>query len=132
MLNLSADREKLRRVLAKRKKGGKSSRPDFFFNPARGDGSKLEYLGESKMKFTYPCGHSETKDWGKGLISKRMPPEAVRWLTARWKRNGVNVPLCKVCLKKGLGTTAQTAVARQNVKERAALSPSDHATGGRP
>jgi len=43
-----------------------------------GDGSKIEYLGESRAKFTYPCGHHEIKNWGKGNVTKRMPPECSR------------------------------------------------------
>ena len=114
-----AAREKLKRDLLKRRSGGGNTRYDFHLNPTLGDGSKIEYLGKSQAKFTYPCGHYETKDWGKGIISKRIPPVSVQQLVGMWNCNGLNVPVCQVCFKKGIGVQAQVGVARQNMKERA-------------
>ena len=121
------NREKLRRVLAKRghsqsvkrKERVRTTLDTMHISPASGDGSKIEYLGESKTKFTYPCGHTKTKNWGNGPISKQIPPESVRWLTAMWNRNGEYTRICLTCFRKGIDKRAQTAVARQNVKERA-------------
>jgi hypothetical protein len=114
-----ATREKLKRALLKRRRGGGNTRYGFHLDPNLGDGSKIEYLGKSQVKFTYPCGHYEIKDWGKGIISKRIPPVSVQQLVGMWNCNGLNVPVCQVCFKKGIGVQAQRDVALQNMKEMA-------------
>jgi len=39
-------------------------------------------------------------------------------LTGMWNRNGLHIPKCAVCWKKGIGVKAQFAVARQNKMSR--------------
>lgn len=52
-----------------------------------------EYISGTKIKFVWPCGHTQTQDFSKGPIVKRMGPTACKMM-ARWWRDGVNLQLC--------------------------------------
>lgn len=61
-----------------------------------------EYLGDTRIKFTYECGHTEIKDYSKGPVHKRMGPSGCKMMASWWsKEKGGVVAACpKGCLKK--------------------------------
>lgn len=54
-----------------------------------------EYLGGTRIKYSWPCGASEIKDHGKGPISKRMGAVGCAMMAKRWaKERGGVIALC--------------------------------------
>lgn len=56
-----------------------------------------EYLGGTKIRFHFPCGHSQTKDYSKGPVAKRMGEAGCRFMVKYWSTGGVTAecPRCK-------------------------------------
>jgi hypothetical protein len=61
---------------------------------------RAEYLGGTRVRFVWPCGHTETRDYSKGPIPKRVGATGVRFLTKYWSSGGVTLPRCKRCQRK--------------------------------
>jgi len=59
----------------------------------------VEYLGEAKVRFTWPCGHYRTEDYMKKKESKKMWPEGVRMMVRYWQRSGIHLGKCPTCGK---------------------------------
>lgn len=60
---------------------------------------KAEHLGGTKVRYTWPCGHTQVRDHSKGPVPKRIGELGLRFLTRYWNNSGVNLPLCKKCNK---------------------------------
>lgn len=58
--------------------------------------SRAEHLGGTRVRFRHPCGHSSTKDYGKGPVTKRMRETGVRLMIRWWSKGGVIAP-CPRC-----------------------------------
>jgi hypothetical protein len=60
-----------------------------------------EYLGGTRVRFTWPCGHTETKDFSTGPVTKRIGAGGVRFLSRYWGKDqgGVNLPPCRRCVR---------------------------------
>jgi hypothetical protein len=58
-----------------------------------------EYLGGTRVRFTWACGHTETKDFSKGPITKRVGEAGCKFLARYWSRSGggVNLKPCRRC-----------------------------------
>lgn len=57
-----------------------------------------EYLGGTKIKFYYDCGHMSVKDYSKGPVSKRVGEIGCKMMTSWWskEKGGVTAP-CPTC-----------------------------------
>ena len=59
-----------------------------------------EYLGGTRVRFTWPCGHTQTQDFSKGPVHRRMSEFGCRFLTKYWQgTQGVNLSPCKRCAR---------------------------------
>lgn len=58
-----------------------------------------EYLGGTRVRFIWPCGHSRAKDYSKGPIVQRMGIGGVRFLSRYWgkQHGGVYLKPCPRC-----------------------------------
>jgi hypothetical protein len=69
-----------------------------------------EHLGGTRVRFTFPCGHSRIDDFSKGPVAKRVGELGVRVLVRHWQAGGVTYP-CPKCFptrpSAGAGTTTQ-------------------------
>ncbi len=66
-------------------------------------GAAVAYDGGTKVTYEWPCGHREVTDFGskRRPLAKRMGAAGARMM-ASWHsvaKGGVNLPLCKKCLK---------------------------------
>lgn len=62
-----------------------------------------EHIGGTKIRFFYPCGYSNVKDYSKGKVSKRMPESACRMMGSWWsKENGGVTAECPRCRRVAL------------------------------
>ena len=60
-----------------------------------------EHLGGARIRYTWPCGHSETKDHRKGPVATRFGEGAAKFYVKYWAGSGgVILPDCKRCAKK--------------------------------
>lgn len=63
-----------------------------------------EYVGGSKIRYHYPCGHFRTETLMTGPRGRRVPmsPEMTKWHAHYWRKenNGVAVPPCSTCAAK--------------------------------
>lgn len=66
--------------------------------------AEAEYLGESRVRFTFPCGHFRTETLmvpARGGGKQPMSPAMVRKLAAYWgPGQQVAVSECLTCAKK--------------------------------
>lgn len=46
-----------------------------------------EWLGGTRMRFFYPCGHTSTKDYAKGPVSKRMGSIGTKMMASWWSKD---------------------------------------------
>lgn len=55
-----------------------------------------EYLGGTRIRFTWPCGHKRTQDYSKGRVSRRMGESGCRWMASWWsaEKGGVILGPC--------------------------------------
>ena len=60
-----------------------------------------EYLGGTRVRFTWPCGHTQTQDFSKGPMTKRMGASACRFMSHWWSKSsgGVYLKPCRRCSK---------------------------------
>lgn len=65
------------------------------------NGNSIERIGPTKVKFIFKCGHSDTKDFSKGPVSKRVPASSIDFLFRYWKNSGVYAE-CRKCKRKGV------------------------------
>ena len=58
-----------------------------------------EYLGGTRVRFTWPCGHTQVKDFNTGPIPKRIGSAGCKFLARYWSHSGggVNLPRCPRC-----------------------------------
>ena len=56
----------------------------------------VEYLGGSKIKLTWACGHTETETL-KDPDGKNLWVHSVKWLVKYWTKNTLYLPACTVC-----------------------------------
>ncbi len=62
-----------------------------------GDKADATYLGGTRFKFTYrKCGHTETKDYSKGPVARRMSEGGCKLMASWWSRGGV-LAVCRKC-----------------------------------
>jgi hypothetical protein len=60
-----------------------------------------EYVGGTSIRYTWPCGHTQTQDHSKGPVTKRFGAWACQFYVRYWAGSGgVNLPLCKRCARK--------------------------------
>ena len=69
--------------------------------------ASAEYVGGSRVKYTWPCGHSRTKTLTSGPRGHKRPlhPAMAKKLAHYWgplPEGGVGVPMCQTCKRKGL------------------------------
>lgn len=68
--------------------------------------ARAEYLGGSRVKYVYPCGHYRTETLTQGGPGPRgrepMMPAMVKKLARYWG-DGVNVKPCTTCARKQRG-----------------------------
>ena len=63
------------------------------------EGTEVEYLGGTKIRFTCPRGHRKTHDYSKGPVAKRMGEFGCEFMAKSWQRNRV-VYRCLKCEKE--------------------------------
>lgn len=65
--------------------------------PRRYVRADCEYLGGSRVKYTYPCGHTrtETVTVGRGRLKRTLSPDMVAKLARYWSMNKVLVDPCR-------------------------------------
>lgn len=64
---------------------------------------QAEYLGASRFRWAWPCGHTKTEVFKIGPRGAKRPisESAARLMAWTWKGyGGVNLPLCRVCLRR--------------------------------
>lgn len=60
-----------------------------------------EQIGPTVIRFTYPCGHSSTRDFSKGPRAKQMGEFGVRFMARYWrKENGGVAAPCPKCARR--------------------------------
>jgi hypothetical protein len=59
------------------------------------EGIKVEHLGGTRVKFIFPCGHADIKDFSKGKLSQRMGEAGVRLMIPYW--NDRITATCRKC-----------------------------------
>jgi len=60
-----------------------------------------EYLGGTLVRYTWPCGHTQTQDHSKGPVHKRLSAFGCKFLAKYWAGSqGVILPACRTCAKK--------------------------------
>lgn len=64
-----------------------------------GGRSTAEYLGESKIQFTHPCGHISVKDYSLGPRPGQIGVSGCRIMVKMWRSSGV-IAVCEKCGKK--------------------------------
>ncbi len=62
--------------------------------------SWAEWLGDTRIKFHHPCGHTSIKDYGKGPASKRMGFAGTKMMAGWWSRQRGGVVAPCWCQKK--------------------------------
>lgn len=62
-----------------------------------------EYVDGSRIRFFYPCGHVEVRDYSRGIVTKRMSEWAARRMASWWSREkgGVHAPCPKCATRRG-------------------------------
>lgn len=59
-----------------------------------------EHLGDARIRYTWPCGHSQVKDHSKGPVSKRFGAWAASFYVKYWAGSGgVILPDCPRCAR---------------------------------
>lgn len=59
---------------------------------------KAEYVSGAKIRYVWPCGHTQVQDHSKGPVVKRFGEAAARFFVKYWSGSGgVNLRPCKRC-----------------------------------
>lgn len=64
-----------------------------------------QYIGGTKIRFIFDCGHTQTKDFSQGPISKRMGALGCKLMAHYWSKQGGGVNArCPRCKRLGCST----------------------------
>lgn len=58
-----------------------------------------EHLGSTRVKFTFPCGHTKVEDFGTGPVAKRWGESGTRLMVKWWQSAGVTYE-CARCAQR--------------------------------